>query len=120
MEDRYLNISECTKRLYNEYLKYDNLFVAFDFDNTVFDYHKVGDTFPKVESLLRELKDLNITLILFTGNEGDKLVNIVEYCKNNGYEPTFINENPIMDTRKPYYNILLDDRAGVRYFIENY
>lgn len=113
MEDRYLNISECTKRLYNEYLKYNNIFVAFDFDNTVFDYHKVGDTFPKVESLLRELKELGITLILFTGNEGDKLVNIVEYCKNNGYEPTFINENPIMDTRKPYYNILLDDRAGL-------
>lgn len=62
---------------------------------------------------MRELKRLNITLILFTGNEGDKLVNIVEYCKNNGYEPTFINENPIMDTRKPYYNILLDDRAGL-------
>jgi beta-phosphoglucomutase-like phosphatase (HAD superfamily) len=113
MKDRYLNISENVKRLLKDYKKHNNIFVAFDFDNTVYDFHKIGDTFPKIENLLRELKQKNITLILFTGNEGAKLDTIIKYCKNNGYEPTFINENPIMKTRKPYYNILLDDRAGL-------
>jgi hypothetical protein len=90
------------------------LYVAFDFDNTVFDYHKVGDTFPLVENMLCYLKtNPKFKLILFTGNEGDKLNEIVEYCKARGYEPDYINESPVMNTRKPYYNILLDDRAGL-------
>jgi len=113
MEDRYLNISEQVKRLVSDYNKHGNLFIAFDFDNTVFDYFCVGDTFPKLEKLLRFLKEKNFNLILFTGNEGDKLIEILDYCKKHGYEPTFVNENPIMVTRKPYYNILLDDRAGL-------
>lgn len=111
--DRYLAISECVNRLVLDYKKHGNLFIAFDFDNTVFDYHKVGDTFPKLENLLRFLKLNNFNLILFTGNEDDKLIEIIDYCKSNGYEPTYVNENPIMKTRKPYYNILLDDRAGL-------
>lgn len=113
MQDRYLNQSESIKRLVEDYKKYNNLFIAFDFDNTVYDYHKVGDTFPNLEKLLRFLKSNNFTLILFTGNEGNKLEEIIEYCKNHGYEPNYINDNPIMKTRKPYYNILLDDRAGL-------
>ena len=54
-------------------------------------------------------------MILFTGNEDNKLVSAIEYCKNNGYPPDYVNENLIMNTRKPYYNILLDDRAGLEY-----
>jgi hypothetical protein len=113
VKDRFLDQSECVKRLCDDYKKHKNLFIAFDFDNTVFDFHNVGDTFPKMESLLRMLKSLGFNLILFTGNEGEKLDSIISYCKERGYEPTYINENPIMKTRKPYYNILLDDRAGL-------
>ena len=111
--DRYLSTSESVKRLVNDYKTHGNLFVAFDFDNTVFDYHQVGDIFPKIEELLVRLHKLGINLILFTGNEGEKLDTIVKYCADRGYAPDFINENPIMKTRKPYYNILLDDRAGL-------
>lgn len=39
---------------------------------------------------------------------------MIEYCKHFGIAVDYINENPeIMNTRKPYYNILLDDRAGL-------
>lgn len=113
VKDRFLDQTECVKRLYNDYKTHNNLFVAFDFDNTVFDFHGIGDTFPKIESLLRKLKNLGFNLILFTGNEGEKLDSIIAYCKERGYEPTYVNENPIMKTTKPYYNILLDDRAGL-------
>lgn len=113
MQDRYLQLNESVKRLVNDYRKHNSLFVAFDFDNTVFDYFGVGDTFPKLEDLLKYLKQKGFKLILFTGNEGDKLKDIIGYCKQNGYEPDFVNENPLMKTRKPYYNILLDDRAGL-------
>jgi hypothetical protein len=114
MEDRYLDFNENVNRLINDYKKHGNLFIAFDFDNTVFDYFNVGDIYPKIESILRYLKQNNFDLILFTGNEGNKLQEIIKYCRDHGYKPTYINENPIMKTRKPYYNLLLDDRAGLK------
>ena len=39
---------------------------------------------------------------------------IKEDLKNRKIPFDLINENPLMKTRKPYYNILLDDRAGLK------
>lgn len=113
MEDRYLHIDQSIKRLKDEIYKYGSIFIAFDFDNTVFDYHNIGDTYPHLEKILIKAKSQDHVLILFTGNEGAKLDEIIKYCTGHGYAPDLINENPIMKTRKPYYNILLDDRAGL-------
>jgi hypothetical protein len=113
MDDRYLDYTESLARLIEDHIKHGSLFVAFDFDNTVFDYFGVGDEYPKIESLLKFLKSIGMKLILFTGNEGEKLNEIISYCDKRGYAPDYVNENPIMKTRKPYYNILLDDRAGL-------
>jgi hypothetical protein len=113
MKDRYFNISESVHRLVKTFKEHRNLFIAFDFDNTVFDTHELGDTFPKMESLLQFLKKEGFMLILFTGNEGIRLKEILVYCKEHGYEPDYVNENPIEDTRKPFFNILLDDKAGL-------
>ncbi len=113
MEDRYLDDDECCKRLHDEYNKYGSLYIAFDFDNTVFDCHGVGDTYPKVEELLAKCKKAGFKLILFTANEGENLRSAIDYCERNGYAPDYINESPVMNTRKPYYNLLLDDRAGL-------
>lgn len=113
MEDRYLSFDENVMRLVKNYREHGNLFIAFDFDSTVFDYFGVGDTYPKLENLLRFLKTNGFKLILFTGAEGERLGDAVEYCKERGYAPDFVNESPVMNTRKPYYNILLDDRAGL-------
>jgi len=66
MQDRYLNLNESVKRLVSDYKKHNNLFIAFDFDNTVFDYFTQGDTYPKIESLLCFLKKKGFKLILFT------------------------------------------------------
>jgi len=113
--DPYMNYKSCVDRLMKEWDEHGNLFVAFDFDNTVFDYHGKGFSFPVIEFLLKECKKEGFKLILFTAKETkDELDRCVEYCKKRGYEPDFINENPIMNTKKPYYNILLDDRAGLQ------
>lgn len=113
MEDRYSHYTESLSRLQEEYNKYETLYIAFDFDNTVFDYHQKGDTFPKVEELLKKCKEEGLKLILFTANEQDKLNSAIDFCTKRGYAPDYINESPIMDTRKPFYNLLLDDRAGL-------
>lgn len=113
MEDRYSIYSESLNRLKKEYQTYKSLYIAFDFDNTVFDYHQIGDTYPQVEKLLIECKQLGFKLILFTANEDQKLEGAIQFCNNRGYTPDYINESPVINTRKPFYNLLLDDRAGL-------
>ena len=108
------NYSKSVSRLLNEYKEHGKLYVAFDFDNTIFDYHNTGGEFSGVISLLKECSKLGFVLILFTSNEGKRLDWMTEYCKHFGIAVDYINENPeIMNTRKPYHNILLDDRAGL-------
>lgn len=113
MEDRYSHYTESLSRLKEEYKKYKTLYIAFDFDNTVFDYHQRGDTFPLVEELLKVCKNKGFKLILFSANEDKQLDFAIKYCTDRGYAPDFVNESPIMKTKKPYFNLLLDDRAGL-------
>lgn len=114
MNDPYLYKVNCIDRLREEIERYGTLYVAFDFDNTVFDYHNKGFRFDAVELLLRNCKLFGFKLILFTAKETQEELNkCISYCKERGYEPDYVNENPLMDTKKPYYNVLLDDRAGL-------
>lgn len=85
MEDRYSHYTESLSRLQEEYNKYETLYIAFDFDNTVFDYHQKGDTFPKVEELLKKCKKEGLKLILFTANEQEKLNSAIDFCTKRGY-----------------------------------
>jgi len=102
------------ERLKQDYLVHKSLFVAFDYDNTVFDYHNQGINYDDIITLLKTCKSYGFTLILFTGNEGEKLEIIKKDLNNRKIPFDLINENPLMKTRKPYYNILLDDRAGLK------
>lgn len=102
------------QRLKDDYLKHGSLFVAFDYDNTVFDFHGKGIDYSPVITLLRTCKSLGFTLIVFTGNEGDDLKRVLSDLHDRNIPFDLVNENPLMKTRKPYYNILLDDRAGLQ------
>lgn len=113
MTDPYLDNQLCIDRMVENWKSHKSLLVAFDFDNTVFDYHQKGYQFPKVEKVLKRARKLGCQLILFTANEGEKLERAVSYCTTNGYPPDYINESPVSSTRKPYVSILLDDRAGL-------
>ena len=113
--DYYLNTENTYNRLVDEYKKYSSLVVAYDFDNTVYDYHKKGLKYNNVISLLRNLKEIGCYLIIFTANEDEEFVK--KYCVDNQIPFDRINENPPFNkssSRKIYYNILLDDRAGLK------
>ena len=113
--DHYLNTENTYQRLLKEYKEHDSLVVAYDFDNTVYDYHKNGWQFNNVIQLLQNLKKINCYLIIFTANEDIEFVK--KYCKDNEIPFDAINEQPPFyksKSRKIYYNILLDDRAGLR------
>lgn len=114
------NQQACLERLKNEYDKYGKLIVAFDFDNTIYDFHKNEGDYSEVIDLLKECIKLEFDLILFTVDEDpNKVSEKVRWLVSNdlwSYKSShfFVNTGPLFSgSRKPYYNILLDDRAGL-------
>ena len=114
-DDFYLNEENAFLRLTEEYEKH-KLIVAFDFDNTVFDYNERGFEYKNVIELLRVCKEVGCYLSVFTSDGWERIPQIEEYLKKHNIPYDGINENPDVikfNGRKIYYNVLLDDRAGL-------
>ncbi|WP_336515554.1 hypothetical protein [Pollutibacter soli] len=112
--DYFLEPENSYQRLLNEYRKYGSLVIAFDFDDTVFDFHKQGRKYEVVIGLLRNLKKAKCYLICWTGQENVDFVR--GYLLENKIPFDSINENPPFyksENRKVYANAYLDDRAGL-------
>jgi len=117
--DFYLNPENSVLRLMEEYQKYQSLVVAYDFDDTVYDFHKKGRLYTDVIQLLKELKQIHCFLICWTGQEDLEFVRT--YLLDHHIPFDAINENPPfhpLKSRKIYANAYLDDRAGLRQVFE--
>ena len=123
MIDPYLTFSNAYDRLYEEYIKHKTIVVAVDFDHTLFDYHERGDQYPKVQELIRDCKMLGFKIVIFSGSAKERHPMIRDYCKELGISIDGINEDVIdwhhdetldWSRSKIFYNIFLDDRAGLQ------
>lgn len=117
MIDPYFDNAFCIERLYKEYLQHKKIIVACDFDDTIFDFHNKGYKYNKILDILKECQELNFYICIFTGSPSDKYDEITKYMKNIGININSINKNPFPlpfgNHGKMYFNILLDDRAGL-------
>lgn len=114
MQHPYLSDTACVFRLVDEYKKYGSLVIAYDFDNCVYDYHSKGHNYIEIINLLKEAKEINCYLIVFTAEKD--LEKVRENLKRKEIPFDAINETPPFfksDSRKIYFNLLLDDRAGL-------
>lgn len=115
--DPYLFQDIALKRLFKEYGSHPRLIVAVDFDDTVFDYHEVGSTHEKVLETVKLCKKANFYVVVFTASPPERFPFIKEFFESKGIVVDSINENPIPlpfgNHKKIFYNILLDDRAGL-------
>jgi hypothetical protein len=115
--DPFAETEACVERLYAEYLQHKKLIVAVDFDDTLFDFHKRGSRYERVLELLRRCAEHKFYVMLFTAAHPTSHGWMLGYLRDELIEPVAINENPIPlpfgHHGKPYYNILLDDRAGL-------
>lgn len=93
---------------------------AVDFDGTlcVNIYPEIGKANIKLISQLKQLKKEGSIIILWTCRCGELLNNAVEWCKEQGLEFDYINENvPEMielyqnDCRKIFADVYIDDKA---------
>ena len=113
--DFYLNQQNSSNRLLAEYKKYGTLVIAFDFDDTVYDFHKKGNFYLDVITLIKCQKKINCYLICWTGQDDLRFVS--NFLNENNIPFDAINENPPFynsNSRKVYANAYLDDRAGLK------
>lgn len=118
IRDPYASTKRSVERLYNQYLAYKKLIIAFDFDSTLYGWENPdAHVFPKAIALAKKCNELGFYVTIFTASAPDRYDMMREYCQSFGIKVDSINENP---TKLPFghhgkifYNLLLDDRAGL-------
>lgn len=111
------------ERLYRDYLKYDTLYIAFDFDNTIWDFDNAKTNYSdniefahkNVIDILKKCKKHGFKLILWTScPKIEDEITKNDICKSWGIDPDYINWSPLSPgATKPHFSLLLDDRAGL-------
>lgn len=113
--DKFLRPGSNFERLAKDWQKYGSLVVAYDFDDTVYDYWKTGEGHEMIIQLLRDLKSIGCKLVCWTAAKD--LTFVIEYLTENDIPFNAINEGGIplaWESPKPFFSALLDDRAGLR------
>lgn len=125
----YLSDRLAIDRLKREYQEHGKLIIGFDFDCTIYDYHNEGLELQPVISLLKKCSDLGFVMCLYSlilqpkeRSENDLgITQKINHCNDLGIKVDYFNNSPVLTNqifnntcyKKPYFNILLDDRAGL-------
>lgn len=116
MKHHFMDHNNVGTRLLKEWIEHKELIIAVDFDNTVFDYHRQGHDYSEIAEILRRAKKIGAYIIVFTAAEEERYDFIKNFMDRWDIPYDNINENKPglpFTGRKIYYNILLDDRAGL-------
>lgn len=117
ISDPYTKQSFADERLLSEYNKYGKLIVAVDFDDTLYDFHKQGYEYTELIEIVRRCNRAGFYVMVFTDLSPGKVELVDQVYGKYGLRYDGINTSPSYlpfgSNGKPYYNILLDDRAGL-------
>lgn len=76
-----------------------------------------GTEYPRAINVVKQCAALGFYVVLWTASAPERFNFMKKYMQDNGIHVDAINENPIKlpfgNNGKIYYNILLDDRAGL-------
>jgi hypothetical protein len=114
-----MEINETVKRLYEEWRTHGKIILAVDFDDTVSPWRlRSQEQCDETIAQVKNAQDVGAYVMIFTACDPDRYAYIHEYMAGKGVKVDTINEPPIKGLRygnfvKPYYNHLLDDRAGL-------
>lgn len=116
LTDPYFSTNKCIDRLKEQYDLHKKLIIGFDFDDTIFDFHKKGYTYDRVITLLKKCNALRFPLVMISCKETqEQLDDNCFICKQIDIKVDYVNCSPVMPkASKPFVNILLDDKAGLR------
>jgi len=112
---------------------WDRTYWAVDIhDTAIKGTYVVGDIdrefFPHAKTVLQMLSDRpDVKLILYTCCHKHEIDQYLEHFEQNGIHFDYINENPEVRTdlngygnydKKPYFNVLLEDKAGFDPYVD--
>lgn len=127
-QDTYFNTTNCINRLIQDYKTHKSFVIAYDYDDTVVPKSPIEST-KQVQKILRLCSKCNFTMICFTARDNpEQLEEVKETLKKLEIRCDYINEDcdnikQNMDIHatsfhKIFYNIFLDDRAGLNSAIQ--
>lgn len=117
--DTFFDHDRNVNRLIKEWKEHNGIIIAFDFDNTIYDYYNKGYVYDNAIELLKLCKKEGCILILYScNNSSEKIDFMKEYLNSIDLEIDYVNKSPDNipfgnEGSKIYFNILLDDRAGL-------
>ena len=103
---------------------WDYFYVFIDLHQTVLlpDYDKtfVSEFYPHAKRVMQKMSNRkDMKLIMYTCSHPDEIENYINLFEDSGIHFDWINENPDVAgtkygdfTKKPYMNVLLEDKAG--------
>lgn len=103
--------------------QYGKIILGVDFDDTIFPYtegdEEIAIRCEYVIDLVKRAKPW-CHICLWTLGDYWSVRYKTEIMKLNGINPDYVNASPfeVKDARKPYFNLLLDDNAGINEGIE--
>lgn len=99
------------KKIIRNYEKFGNIVVGVDFDFTLVDAI-TNEIYEDIVEILKRGQRKEIVYCIWTANIDDDYVK--SKWSETGLEFHYYNESPINPgSRKPHFNILLDDSAGL-------
>ena len=117
MKDILLN------QLIDVYEKNGNIIIGLDFDDTIFPFNQSKVNIERCADVVKTVKSIKevVTICLFSVASPQTLVYKAHIMDLYGIKPDYINESPIKkwgECNKPYFNIQLDDKAGLNEALE--
>lgn len=118
-QDPFVSREKTKERWRNEFQRYGCLIIAYDFDYTVHSYKDESYTYDLVVNLLRKWRP-NAKYIVFSASPKVRFSYMKGYLKERNIPFDTINDEILERnyTRKVYYNVFLDDRAGLGEVVE--
>lgn len=104
---------DLSSELIEKFNKFGTLYIGADFDDTIRDF-VTGDPIDQVITAIKNCNKLGLKVCLYTARESRDLVYALDYCEGVGIKIDYVNYSPLSPgLRKPLFNLLLDDRAGL-------
>lgn len=104
------------ERLSTEWNTHGKIVIAVDFDDTLHPW-KFASVNPNVVRIIKDAKRIGAYIVIWTACDEARYPEIRHVCSSLGLEIDAINDVPLDlpygKGRKIYYNILIDDRAGL-------
>ena len=117
MKDILLN------QLISVYEKHGKIIIGLDFDDTIFPFNKSVANINRCNDVVETVKAIKEAAIicLWSVADAQTLVYKAHIMELYGIKPDYVNESPVVKwgpCNKPYFNIQLDDKAGLNETLE--